>query len=61
MAKTKTLISFVDSAKLISAFVFAYAKRWFSHDAAQLLNDHHLDASRESLFYRLRGFRISPT
>ena len=57
MAKTKALISFADSAKIISAFVFAYAKRWFS----QLLNDHHLDASRESRFYRLRGFRISPT
>ena len=26
------------TAKLISDFVFAYAKRWVSHDAAQLLN-----------------------
>ena len=24
-------------AKLICVFVFAYAKRWFSHDVAQLL------------------------
>ena len=41
VAKTKTLISFAvtsDSfavtAKLICVFVFAYAKCWFSYDAA---------------------------
>ena len=34
VAKTKALISLVDTAKLICVFVFAYAKRWFSHDAA---------------------------
>ena len=34
--KTKALISFEVTAKLISVFVFAYAKRWFSHDAAHL-------------------------
>ena len=28
------LISFTVTAKLICVFVFAYAKRWFSHDAA---------------------------
>ena len=28
--------SFAVTAKLICAFVFAYAKYWFSHDAAQL-------------------------
>ena len=27
-----------DIAKLICAFVFTYAKRWFSHDAAQVIN-----------------------
>ena len=37
VAKTKTLISFAVTAKLICAFVFVYAKRWFSHDAAQLI------------------------
>ena len=37
VAKTKTLISFAVTAKLICVFVFAYAKRWFSHDAAQIL------------------------
>ena len=34
--KTKALISFTVTAKLICAFVFAYAKSWFSHDAAQI-------------------------
>ena len=37
VAKTKALISFTVTAKLICAFVFAYANRWFSHDAAHLL------------------------
>ena len=36
VAKTKTLISFAVTAKLICAFVFAYAKIWFSHDAAHI-------------------------
>ena len=34
-AKTKALISFAVTAKLICVFVFAYAKCWVSHDAAQ--------------------------
>ena len=34
--KTQALINFAVTTKLICAFVFAYAKRWFSHDAAQL-------------------------
>ena len=37
VAKTKVLISFVVTAKLICVFVFAYAKRWFSHDTAQII------------------------
>ena len=37
VAKTKTLISFGVTAKLICVFVFAYAKCWFSHDVAQML------------------------
>ena len=36
MAKTKALISFAVTAKLICVFVFAYAKSRFSHDAAQI-------------------------
>ena len=35
IAKTKALISFAVTAKLICVFVFAYAKCWFSHDEAQ--------------------------
>ena len=34
VAKTKALISFAVTAKLICAFVFAYAKSRFSHDMA---------------------------
>ena len=34
VAKTKALISLAVTAKLICTFVFAYAKSWFSHDAA---------------------------
>ena len=36
VAKTKALISFAVTAKLICVFVFKYAKCWFSHDAAQV-------------------------
>ena len=35
-AKTKALISFAVTAKLICVFVFAYAKSLFSHDAAHI-------------------------
>ena len=37
VAKTKALISLAVTAKLICAFVFAYAKVRFSHDAAQVI------------------------
>ena len=36
IAKTKALISFAVTTKLICVFVFAYAKSRFSHDAALL-------------------------
>ena len=36
MVKTKALISYAVTAKLISVFVFAYGKHWFSHEAAHL-------------------------
>ena len=36
VAKTKTLISFAVTAKLICVFVFAYAKSRFSHDEAHM-------------------------
>ena len=35
--KTKALISFAVTAKLICVFSFAYADCWFSHEAAHLL------------------------
>ena len=38
VAKTKALISFAVTAKLICVFVFAYAKSRFSHDAAHFLH-----------------------
>ena len=34
VAKTKALISFAVTAKLICDFVFAHANCWFSHEAA---------------------------
>ena len=36
VVKTNTLISFAVNAKLICAFVFAYAKCLFSHESAHL-------------------------
>ena len=36
VVKTKALISFAVITKLICVFVFAYAKKFFSHDAAHL-------------------------
>ena len=36
VAKTKALISFAVTAKLICVFVFAYAKSWLSHDEAHI-------------------------
>ena len=38
VAKTKALISFAVTAKLICAFVFAYANCCFFHEAPQLFN-----------------------
>ena len=37
--ETKALISFGVTAKLICVFVFAYAKCWFSHDAAHFSHE----------------------
>ena len=38
VAKTKVLISFAVTAKLIYIFVFAYADCWFSNEAAHLID-----------------------
>ena len=37
VAKTKALISFVVTGKLICAMVFAYANCWFSDAMAQII------------------------
>ena len=37
VAKTKALISFAVTVQLICVFVFAYARFWFSHDAAHII------------------------
>ena len=47
VAKTKALMSFAVTTKLICAFVFAYAKSQISHDAAHILffrctESHHI-------------------
>ena len=36
VAKTKALISFAVTSKLICVFVFVYADCWFSHEAARM-------------------------
>ena len=38
VAKTKALISFAVTAKLICVFVFAHADCWFSHEAAHIFD-----------------------
>ena len=38
VAKTKALISFATTAKLICAFGFVYADSWFAHEVAQIMN-----------------------
>ena len=49
VAKTKALISFAVTAKLICVFVFAYVKRWFSDDASHLLSSHFVFADNVAL------------
>ena len=44
VAKTKALISFAVTAKLICVFVFTYAKDRFSHDEA------HIEPSKSDTF-----------
>ena len=54
VAKTKALISFAVTAKLICVFVFAYADCWFSHEEAQ-----PYEPRREII--GLQGFRQGQT
>ena len=51
MAKTKALISFAVTAKLICVFVFAYAKIRFSNDEAQMKSVEELSSACGQLFH----------
>ena len=41
VTKTKALISFAVTAKLICVFVFAYSNCWFSHAKVHIQNQRH--------------------
>ena len=60
VAKTKALISFRVTAKLICVFVFAYAKCGFSHDMAQfvLLLGTHWHCLNEALLMSILNLRF---
>ena len=49
VAKTKALISFAVTAKLICVFVFAYADCWFSQEVAHFLPIH--DYANSGVFF----------
>ena len=51
VAKSKALISFAVTAKLICVFVFAYAKGRFSHNEAQIMKAYEIGSSDLSRFY----------
>ena len=50
VVKTKTIISFEVSAKLICVFVFAYADCWFSHEAAHFFQSFGQSVSQSISF-----------
>ena len=50
LRKKKALISFAVTAKLICVFVFAYAKCWFSHDAAPISFEFFTALTEKNLF-----------
>ena len=56
VAKTKALISFAVTAKLICVFVFAYAKCWFSHDAAHINISRLILRMKNILIYCQKGY-----
>ena len=47
VAKTKALISFAVTAKLICVFVFTYADCWFSHEAAHIALFHYMQVAQD--------------
>ena len=56
MAKTKALISCAVNAQLICVFVFALAKRRFSHDAAHIIitKSHLCDTQQFHQLYKMK-------
>ena len=62
VAKTKALISFAvtaNPAKLICAFVFAYAKCWFSLDAAHFTFSNNEKRYEYSIVMQRHFFSLS--
>ena len=59
VAKTKTLISFAVTAKLICVFVFAYAKSRFSHNEAQIIVDGNPCKGYNERWFKWSTFPIS--
>ena len=57
VAKTKALINFAVTAKLICVFVFAYADCWFSKEAAHLTMEYFIVIGAEKS--NLRSFVVS--
>ena len=49
--KTKALVSFAVTAKLICVFVYAYAQDWFSHDVAHLSNPLLAFVAAQAIFF----------
>ena len=61
--KTKALISFTVTAKLICAFVFAYADCWFSAAMAQLsfyLKEIYFERIKQTTRFQKRHFILYP-
>ena len=59
VAKTKALISFAVTAKLICAFVFAYADCWFSHGAVHFLKGHCVFLGNACVFMETTNIIVS--
>ena len=59
VAKTKALISFAVTAKLICVFVFAYAKCWFSHDEAHIRGIQYFHPSRLQIACYVLGTQLN--
>ena len=60
MAKTKALISCLVTVQTLFAFVFAYAKSRFSHDAAQTIAAGRYSSVGSDVAWESRGTAIDP-